>query len=461
MQRRKAVIFAALMISTVNLATRFQQHIKYKKLFPANAKLFIAVSGGVDSVVLSHLCVVSGYHITLLHCNFMLRGKASNADEQFVKDLGARLQVPVRTIQFDTNTYAQQHKLSIQVAARTLRYQWFNQVMDEETGKEVSRYLLTAHHKDDDVETMLMNFFKGTGIAGLKGIPEKKDSVVRPLLFATKNELVNYAAVHELQWVEDASNAQIKYTRNYFRNLVLPLVKEQYPAAEDNLYDNLQRFKEAGVLYEQAVSIHKKKLLQAKGAEVHIPVLRLQSLQPVHTIIYEIAKPYGFTAAQTGDIAGLLQAATGKYVQSASHRILRNRNWLIIAPLQATHDVHIVIDQPGDYVFGNRVLTIKTGVKTPAAYSANKNEAYINGALLQYPLLLRKWKPGDYFYPLGMRKKKKLARFFIDLKLSAHEKEQIWVLEMNKQVVWVAGYRLDDRFKINEHTAAITYLQVR
>jgi tRNA(Ile)-lysidine synthase len=443
----------------VNLSAAFQSHIKDNHLFPGNARLFIAVSGGVDSVVLCHLCAGAGYQFTLLHCNFTLRGKDSDNDALFVQQLAEALNMPVKTISFDTAAYAAEHKLSIQVAARNLRYDWFKQVMGEEitTG---SSYLLTAHHKDDDVETMLMNFFKGTGMAGLKGIPQQQDRVVRPLLFAPKTALLAYARENNLTWVEDSSNAETKYTRNYFRNFLLPLVNEKYPAAEENLYNNIQRFKEAELLYQQAIAVHKKKLLQVKGAEVHIPVLRLKSVQPLVTIVYEIAKPYHFTAAQTGDIIALLDAATGKYVQSATHRILRNRSWLIISPLQTEEAVHVVVDGEGEYAFGTRLLRISKQEKAVDIRTVDKNTAYINGELLQYPLVLRKWKTGDYFYPLGMRKKKKLARFFIDQKIAAGDKEKVWVLEMNKQVVWVVGHRIDDRFKVPDRPVSLVQLQL-
>lgn len=442
-----------------NLVTAFQQHIKDKNLFPAKAELFIAVSGGIDSVVLCHVCSLAGYDFTMLHCNFTLRGEDSDKDALFVEELGKKLGVPVKTKRFDTTAHAAAHKLSIQVAARELRYNWFKAIM-EENKTPAGTYLLTAHHKDDDVETMLMNFFKGTGMAGLKGIPQKQDNIVRPLLFATKKDLLAHAAAYNLSWVEDCSNAEAKYTRNYFRNMVLPLVKEKYAAAEENLYHNVQRFKEAEMLYRQAMAVHKKKLLKEKGAEIHIPVLALRHAEPLSTIVYEIARPYHFTAAQTGDILSLLDAATGKYVQSSTHRILRNRNWLIISPLQTTQDVHLVIDGEGEYAFADRILHIAEQLKPVDITTADKNSAYINGKLLHYPLLLRRWKPGDYFYPLGMRKKKKLARFFIDQKVPAGDKEKIWVLEMNKQIVWVVGHRIDDRFKITDTTAAITALKV-
>lgn len=456
----KAHYICSINYNKVNLPAAFQSHTRNKNLFPAQAKLFIAVSGGVDSVVLCHLCSLAGYDFTILHCNFKLRGGDSDKDEQFVLELAKQLQAPVRIMQFATADYAREQKLSTQMAARELRYNWFKQVMETERTRDC--FLLTAHHKDDDVETMLMNFFKGTGMAGIKGIPEKQERVVRPLLFATKKDLLAHASLYNLTWVEDASNAETKYTRNYFRNIVLPLVKEKYPAAEENLYDNLQRFKEAEQLYNQAITIHTKKLVTIKGEEAWIPVLKLRYVQPLTTVVYEIVKPYGFTAAQTGDILTLLDADTGKYVASSSHRILRNRGWLIISPLPTQeNEVPVVIEGEGEYVFAGGVLHISRSGKQTSIDAAGNHEAYLNSNLLQYPLLLRKWKPGDYFYPLGMRKKKKLARFFIDQKISANDKAKIWVLEMNKQIVWVLGHRIDDRFKIVSDNNPLVYISVQ
>jgi tRNA(Ile)-lysidine synthase len=311
-------------------------------------------------------------------------------------------------------------------------------------------YIFTAHHANDNIETMLMNFFKGTGIAGLHGILPVQGKIIRPLLFAKKDELLAYARDNNLSFVEDSSNLSDKYTRNFFRHHLFPALKEIYPQVEDNLLNNIERFTEAEELYTQSIDQHKKKLLEVKGNEVHIPVLKLQKSSPVATIVYEIIKDFGFFASQVYEVVDLLASETGKYVASSSHRVIKNRNWLIISPNQTGEAANILIAEKDKKVaFLNGELNFEL-IENNSRFqipSAN-NIAALNYNELAFPLLLRKWKQGDYFYPLGMKKKKKLNRFFTDQKLSKTDKENIWVLEMDKKIVWIVGHRIDDRFKI-------------
>jgi tRNA(Ile)-lysidine synthase len=354
------------------------------------------------------------------------------------------------------------------VAARELRYNWFDTIVSaplpavdglEKRGEKLDkaevtmgrlRYILTAHHANDSIETMLMNFFKGTGIAGLHGILPLQGKVFRPLLFAKKEELHDYAQQHQLAFVEDSSNLSDKYTRNFFRHQLFPLLKEKFPNVEDNLLKNIERFTEIEGLYRQSIDVHKKKLLEVKGNEIHIPVLKLQKTTPLATIVYEITREYGFTALQVNDVIGLMQSETGKYVSSESHRVFRNRSWLVISPKQSTEAANILIGETDQKVgFEEGVLSFtvvhyRTGYQIPADPAI----AAVDVSNVTFPLLLRQWKQGDYFYPLGMRKKKKLSRFLTDQKVSKTGKENTWVLEMNKKIVWVVGHRIDDRFKI-------------
>jgi tRNA(Ile)-lysidine synthase len=309
---------------------------------------------------------------------------------------------------------------------------------------------------------MLMNFFKGTGIKGLKGIRPKQvfflssAYLVRPLLFAAKEEIVKYAADNNLAFVEDSSNASDKYTRNYFRNKLIPALKEVIPQVEENLKDNLQRFREIEVLYKQSIDLHKKKLLEQKGNEIHIPVLKLLKSMPLKTIVYEIIKDHGFTALQTEDCIALLKSDSGKYIQSATHRIIKNRNWLIISPNENTEAQNILVEEKDKQIgFRDGKINIEVvRTQNPKPETPN-NIAILNADEIKFPLLLRKWKQGDYFYPLGMKKKKKLSRFFIDQKLSLTQKEKTWVIEMDKKIIWVVGLRIDDRFKITDQTKNI------
>lgn len=445
------------------LLQRFQTNWKqnFKQFTSAGSHILLAVSGGIDSVVLVDLFSKSDISFSIAHCNFKLRGDESNRDETFVTKLAKRYNKELFVKQFDTETYASQNKISIQEAARKLRYDWFSQLIKQKidvTNNQPStiNFIATAHHANDNIETLLINFFRGTGIGGLHGILPKQKNIIRPLLFAKREEIESYAKENPLNWVEDSSNASDKYTRNFFRHRLLPLVKETFANAEDNLLQNIQRFSEAEVLYQQAIDLHKKKLIEIKGIEWHIPVLKLQKTEPLQSVLWEIVKDFHFISSQVHDIQNLLNAENGKYVASSSHRIIRNRAWLIIAPIQAEEAQHILIEETDkNVVYQNSILSLKQLSTINYQPPTDKNIATVDAKHIQYPLLLRKWKQGDYFYPLGMKKKKKLSKFFIDSKLSKTEKENVWVIEMNKKIVWVVNYRIDDRFKITDNTKEV------
>ncbi|WEK33606.1 MAG: tRNA lysidine(34) synthetase TilS [Candidatus Pseudobacter hemicellulosilyticus] len=437
----------------MDLLQRFTHFIEQYRLFTPADPLLLTVSGGLDSVVLCQLCAEAGYRFTIAHCNFQLRNEESTRDQQFVEQLAARYQAPLLVKAFDTKGYATEKQLSIQLAARELRYQWFHEVS---TGK-----ILTAHHLDDSIETLLMNFFKGTGISGLHGILPQQGRVVRPLLFARKEELAVFAAANKLSWVEDSSNASDKYSRNYLRHQILPVLQQQYPSLTQNLAGNLERFREIELLYQQSIDQYKKRLLEPRGAEVHIPVLKLKQTVPVATVLYELLRPYGFSPAQTTEVVALLDSGSGKYVSSPSHRILRNRQWLIIAPLAAETARHILVeegDRTVDFVQGR--LQVQTLPHTGQTPPATAGIACLDADQVRFPLLLRPWKTGDYFYPLGMTKKKKVARFLIDQKVSRTDKEKVWVLEMDKKIVWVVGHRIDNRFKLRPDSRQVLQVQL-
>ncbi len=439
----------------MHLLKNFTEFIKKENLFQTKDKLLLAVSGGVDSVVLCELCKQAGYDFVIAHCNFQLRGEESDREEHFVRELSKKYKVQILVKKFETNGYAEKNKLSIQVAARQLRYEWFESLMKQSSSLPIN-YIITAHHANDNIETLLMNFFKGTGVSGLRGILPKNGKIVRPILFAKKEELISFANENRLVFVEDSSNASDKYTRNYFRHQLIPIIKEVFPQVEDNIINNMQRFQDIEILYEQSILLHKKKLLEKKGEEFHIPVLKLLQSEPQVTIVYEIIKAFGFTANQTDEVIKLLTSESGKYIQSLTHRVFKNRKWLIIAPLNNIIAENILIET------ANCIVNFKNGKLKFENFSpddlllANCNSiAQLDADEIFYPLLLRKWKQGDYFYPLGMNKKKKLSRFLIDQKLSLTEKENIWVVEMNKKIIWVVGKRIDDRFKITPKTKTI------
>jgi tRNA(Ile)-lysidine synthase len=428
----------------MELLKQLGEFVEKQGLFGPSDTLLLAVSGGLDSAVLCELCQLAGYHYVMAHANFQLRGEESLRDEAFVRGLANKYGKDIVVKRFDTAGYAAENRCSIQVAARELRYRWFEEVRP-------GGVVVTAHHLDDNVETLLMNFFKGTGIAGLRAMLPRQGNVVRPLLFATREQLEEFALQRQLEWVEDSSNASDKYTRNYFRHQLIPMLQSVYPQVTGHLGDNIQRFRDIEILYRQAVDFHKRKLLVQKGEEVHIPVMKLRQAEPLQTIVYEIIQDFGFSSHQAAAVVALLDSVSGKYVLSASHRILKDRKWLIISPLVDAPGDHVLMEEPeGELRFEGGEL--KWQLVSAAEPSTAATEAWLDASAIRFPLLLRRWRPGDYFYPLGMRKKKKLSRFFIDNKLSLVEKERVWVLEMDKKIIWVVGMRIDDRFKLNAPT---------
>jgi len=446
----------------MELLQKFLAYIKKENLFTKKDHLLIAVSGGADSAVLCALCAAAGVSFSLAHCNFKLREAESDRDELFVKKLSEQLGVKLFVKTFDTVSQAKLNKTSIEETARNLRYDWFKQLLVEsKTSDNPFSFLLTAHHADDNVETVMMNFFRGTGIKGLRGILPKQQQIVRPLLFAKRKDIEEYAVTNQVEYITDSSNASNNYTRNLFRNEILPSIEKIYPEALKNVLRNIDRFAAVEYLYEESIEQIKQKLIERKGDEIHIPVLKLLKTKPLQTVIYEIIKDAGFTAMQVSEVEKLLHSDSGKYIKSASHIILLNRKWLIISPnISSTQSTNIIVEENANNIlFEEGTLRIYPSAK-PEKFVGEASTVFIDAVNLTYPLMLRKWKTGDYFYPLGMTKKKKLSRFFIDQKLSLLQKEKCWVLESDKKIVWVIGYRIDERFKITSCSKQIVKLNL-
>lgn len=472
----------------MDLLQHFREHVKQQGLFSPKDRLLLAVSGGVDSVVLCELCKQAGYDFLIAHCNFQLRGEESARDEEFVKALGEKYKVEVKIMRFDTEQYAAENKLSIQEAARKLRYGWFEEiVVSHESGVQSQEskvqsqesgvntvstesihhspftiHLLTAHHADDNAETLLMNFFRGTGLHGLTGIPEKSGYIRRPLLPFTKEELLAFAKEHQLEFVEDSSNLSSKYTRNFFRNELIPAIGKVYPQVKGNLQDNIDRFREIEKLYRLSVNGIIQKLSRTRGKEIHIPVKQLMGYRN-RALIYELISPYGFAEKQVEELVKLAASDSGKYISSpdGAYRIIKHRHWFIISPVAADGSGHFIIEKNVDEVpYATGRILIRTVPIARCELPVVPSRACLDSKDIVFPLLLRKWKTGDYFYPLGMKKKKKIARFLIDSKLSKTEKENVWVLESAQRIIWVLGHRIDERFRITEKTKEVLQLEL-
>jgi tRNA(Ile)-lysidine synthase len=421
--------------------------------FPANASFLIAVSGGVDSSVLCELCHQAELNFAIAHCNFQLRGTESERDEAFVRSLALKYKVPVWVRRFDTSAFADQNKISIQEAARVLRYEWFDHLRKENGFTSI----LTAHHADDNIETLLFNFFRGTGLQGLMAIPEEDKQerhLLRPLLRIRRKTILEFAAKHDLQWVEDSSNLLSKYTRNYFRNELIPALKHVFPQVEENLLQNIERFRKINVLYQEGVELIIDKIVIKNGDEWRIPVKKLLSFTET-SLIYEVIRRFGFGEKQVPEVIKLCHSTSGKFIENQQYQIIRHRDWIIIAPKVYESKIIAIDKDVPEVRFAEGWLNLKTISRERFSMQQSSEIAQLDATKVSFPLILRPWKEGDYFYPLGMPKKKKLARFFIDLKLPKHQKERIWVLESHQRIIWVLGLRIDERFKVTEHTKKI------
>lgn len=420
---------------------KFKNHIEMNFPFLKGKKLLVACSGGVDSVVLTYLLKQLEFEIALAHCNFSLRGKESDTDEMFVIGLARKFEIPVFAETFDTHKYADDLKISTQMAARELRYGWFEEVM----GNFKYHYLLTAHHLDDDLETFFINLSRGTGLKGLKGIPQKNQNIIRPLLIFSKEEILNFAKQNKLKWREDLSNLKPDYLRNKIRLEVLPKFKETNKSLLNNFQTTQRNLKSSQALIEDYMSLVYKLVVSETSLGYKLDVQKLHELPNSKALLYELLNEFGFT--EWDDVSNLLEAQTGKQIFSKTHRLLRNREELILTKID--------VDNKEDEFQMTRegiAFPIKLSIETSENIGeTEKNIIYVSAEKLEFPLKIRKWQDGDYFYPFGMNgKKKKLSKFFKDEKISLIEKDKTWLLTSGKAIVWVIGYRMDERFKVGE-----------
>jgi len=426
---------------------RFKSHIEHQFPMLSNAKLLVACSGGLDSVVLTHLLKELNFPMALAHCNFSLRGTESNGDATFVKELADQLAIPFHLKQFDTNENAIKHRLSTQMAARKLRYDWFDVLL-----KDLKfDYLLTAHHADDDLETFLINLSRGTGLRGLTGIQEINGTVVRPLLPFSRDEILDYAKLKDLYWREDSSNSTSDYLRNDLRLNVIPPYKDAVKHVLPSFIKTQQRLSDSQTLVADYMVLVQKLVMTAteEGLEIHIS--KIKELPHTSALLYELLHPFGFSA--WNDISELLNGQSGKQVFSPTHRIIKNRDVLIItARLDNVEERPLYISKETKEI----QLPVQLRFELVKRFEiTNANTVFVDTELLSYPLLLRRWKEGDVFQPFGMEGNKKLSKFFKDEKLSLVAKENVWVLCSNNVIVWVVGMRLDNQFKVSKNTQNI------
>lgn len=439
------------------LLKNFQQHWLQKFAPFGKTKVLLAISGGADSVVLADLFYQSGIDFAMAHCNFQLRGIESNHDEALVKKLAQHYNKQLYCTAFDTENIAKQTKKGIEETARNLRYNWFTDILTQDA---TLKAIATAHHANDHIETLLIHFFRGTGITGLTGIPAQNNHIIRPLLFATKKDIIGYAQQRQLEWREDASNASNDYTRNSFRNTILPQIQKIFPEVESNLLANLRRLQDTKVLFDEMIALKKKKLMLQKGSSYFLPILLWKKEPALRTLLWEILKPYQFTAAQMSEVEKLFDAANSSYVNTATHRIFKHHKHLVLSKLTPEEDTCIVyIERNTRSVhFPQGTLRLRWQAYNGRIHSSH-TLALLDADKINAPLILRKWAVGDYFYPLGLNKKKKISKFLTDNKLSLSDKEKVWVMEMNKKIIWIIGMRIDHRFCVSDKTKNVLQIE--
>lgn len=441
-EKPKNIIFILLL-------QKFKDHIITNFPFLTRSKLLIACSGGLDSIVLVMLLHKLEIDFSVAHCNFKLRGKESDEDEEFILKLAEKFQFPVFRIDFDTKKYAKEHKLSIQMAARDLRYDWFKKLATEHSFD----YILTAHHADDNLETFLINLSRGTGLEGLTGIPEINEIFIRPLLPFSRTEILKFAKDNELDWREDSSNSSVKYLRNNLRHKVIPDLKSVTPQFLSNFNTTVEYLKQSNEFIKGQVLYLKKELFEKSDNElIKISIDKLQKIKNPKTSLYFLLKDYGFKAWT--DIEQMLTAQSGKQVFSETHRLVKDREYLLLStlPEEVSDREYSIPEEESMLMIPSGTLKFK---KAEEISDVNLNIVFVDKEKLKYPLIVRKWQEGDYFYPLGMKGKKKLSKYFKDEKLSILAKERVWLLCSDKEIVWIINYRADNRFKISPQTKQI------
>ena len=424
---------------------KFKKHITEEFPFLKDTKLLIAISGGLDSVVLFHLLHKLNYDVSLAHCNFKLRGKESDLDEEFIKNLNQISSNQIFTIIFDTEKYAKEHKLSTQIAARELRYNWFQKLITEHKFE----YVLTAHHADDNLETFLIHLTRGSGLDGFTGIPKVNGNIVRPLLAFSRKEILNYAKDNDIEWREDASNASNKYIRNKIRHQVLPVLKEINPSILDSFATTLENLQESKQIIEDRIENIASEVLEKEANFIKIDIEKIKELSNSKAYLYQLLKSYHFT--EWNDVYDLLNAQSGKQVFSKTHRLLKDRDVLILSKMDLSNSIEMAfqIEEEITEITNPIHLTFKEVIEKS---TENKQTIYVDKDLLKYPLMLRKWEKGDYIYPLGMQGKKKLSKYFKDEKFSLIDKENTWLLcNAENQIMWIINHRQDRRFVKNKN----------
>ena len=440
------------------MLSEFLKFIRENKLVTKKEKVVLAVSGGIDSMVMASLFTEAGFLPGIAHCNFSLRGNESDLDEELVRLFASDHKLEFHSVRFETKEYAATRKISVQMAARELRYDWFAQLRNE------SGYHSTAvaHNKNDNVETILINLIRGTGITGLTGMKPSGNGIIRPLLFATRQQIEDYCSHNRIIYREDKSNAETRYMRNKIRHQIIPVLKEINPSIEDSITENSERLNGTLGLLENYIESIRSSVSLKKGDSIIFNIKSLQNMGLTDSLAFELFKPYGINSTTSGDLQNVIKGRTGGQIVTHSNRIIRNREELIVSPVRPKRAGEFVIDTiegfPGlPFNISAEIIDYNTDLKFPD----NNYTAFFDFDKITFPLTIRKWVKGDVFFPLGMDHPKKLSDYFIDRKFSLPEKENVMLLVSGGQIVWIIGERIDNRFRVTQSTTLVLRLEYK
>jgi tRNA(Ile)-lysidine synthase len=439
------------------MSDEFLNYIKKNGLFTKENKILLAVSGGIDSMVMAHLFLKLGINSGIAHCNFCLRNIESDLDEELVKNFAGEHNIPFYSTRFNTKEYAVSKGISIQMAARELRYNWFGKIRQENNYD----FVAVAHNLNDNIETLLINLTRGTGLTGLTGMKPASDKIIRPLLFASRKKIEEYGNLYQIRFREDGSNAETRYTRNKIRHNVIPVLKEINPSVEETLNETIERLAGIDEFVSDYIDGIRTQLSVIKDDTIVFNVDMLMNLRNGKAIIFELFAPYGVTGTKSAGLYSLLTGQTGKQIFTRTHRIIRDRNELIVSLLRNEQQDYYEINTIEDLIRVPGILSAEIiDKKTINEIPDNQNIVCLDVGNINFPLLIRHWKKGDNFFPLGMSHKKKLSDYFVDNKLSRIEKEKILILETNGKIAWLIGERIDERFKVTESTSKILLIHI-
>lgn len=424
-----------------------RQHIATHTTLKPFSKIIVGLSGGADSIVMLDVLTLLGYDCVAAHCNFHLRGDESDADAHFVKTWCKRIDVPFTSIDFDTHQYAADKKISIEMAARELRYHWFEIVRKQYLADAIA----VAHHKDDSVETVLLNLIRGTGIQGLTGISPQVGRIVRPMLCVTRQQIEAYATDRELPFVTDSTNADTAYTRNAIRHQIIPLMKTLNPSVTDAISRTAQNLHETDTMLRHLMTDIRQQAFD--GTHIYIDALR-KSVAP-SVLLFDILSPLGFNSSTITDIAQSLDSEPGKVFHAPQWRLVKDRTTFLLTP-QPTNDI------PTTYLIESVEVGEDCPIKlsvvwhdNPVSIDKSPNKLYLDADKVSFPLTLRKWQQGDWFIPFGMTGRKKVSDFFTDQKFSLLDKEEAWLLTSSDDILWIVGKRSDNRFRLTPNTKSV------